>query len=916
MKDNGTNWKKLLWSLPEPLLVCEKNGQLTFANKAAALIFNEVEGRHITALIPQLTDESELANWINQKNQREFETLVNGTLRRISWSCKLVDDDKQQDHVMLFPAIKPDGDSRDKSAQENIFELFKKQFGISVEDPEMLFRKLFTDSPIGIALIDSVTKRFADCNAALIQMLGYNKLEIQQHSYFDITPKRYHQLDRVQTDSLYIAGRFGPYEKAFYHKNGNPVQVIMHGLSFFKSDGNRMVMIFVQDISEHSAVKAALQEHKNWVKVLFEETPKAYFIADLKGVLLEANQMSEQLIGESKNKLIGKSLLQMRQLPLSEVPKVASMLAKNSIGKQSLAQQIILNQDDGKKQIIELSSYPVTIGERRLILGTARDITERHAYEQELISERNKARRYLDIAGSVIIGFNRDLTVRLINQAGCLIVGKEKEEIIGKDWSVLLRPGTERDDIQIFLKKAFSTNSIPQEAVEVKLFTRDGLAHYFLWKNTLLFDEDGVVNGILSSGLDVTELKQTQNLLSDKELKTSRLNQLSQLALQIEDKKSDWIALSEKLQEMMQCDVCYITTWDENKKQAIPLAAPEALYDYYINYRTKPHQKSLTQSVLEQGEALIVQNAETTAHISSEISHDFKTKSGLGLPMIVGEEKLGAILVGFNSYHNFSTTEVEWAVLAANHVALALHKSKLINELKKSNEDKDRFFSILSHDLKSPLSGLEHLVLLLKENQQKLSKAELAEMLQTIHETTRNLNILIDNMLSWSRLNRGLLKLRKEQFDLNELINEVCNLLENRANEKKISLCKNIDSSISLEADREMLKAVLRNLVNNAIKFSYPESEIRIKSKLNANTIALIVEDDGVGIKDEHLEQLHKSGNMPSTPGTAQETGTGLGLLIIQEFVKLHQGRLLVQSKLQKGSTFTVELPSHTKTYS
>ncbi len=100
----------------------------------------------------------------------------------------------------------------------------------------------------------------------------------------------------------------------------------------------------------------------------------------------------------------------------------------------------------------------------------------------------------------------------------------------------------------------------------------------------------------------------------------------------------------------------YITIWDEKHTKAIPLAAPVNLYDYYINYTYEPDHKSLTQSVLENGEALVIQNAEDTSYISQSITKDFKTKSGLGLPMIVGDQKLGAILVGFN--RNMSLVQV------------------------------------------------------------------------------------------------------------------------------------------------------------------------------------------------------------------------------------------------------------------
>ncbi|MBZ0243823.1 MAG: PAS domain S-box protein, partial [Bacteroidales bacterium] len=399
MKANETDWKKLLWSLPEPLLISSTKGQIIFANKSATLIFKEVEGQPISMLIPQFANETNFSDWISQENQRLFETLINNTPQQISWKCSMAEASEQQQKLfLLLPEVKPADESSNGSTQQNDFELFKEQFELSVDDPKIFLSKLFTDSPIGIALIDSETKRFTDCNAALTQVLGYTKPELQQYTYFDITPKRYYQLDRIQTEALHISGCFGPYEKAYYHKNGHAVHVLVHGLSFFKSNGSRMVLVFVQDISEHSAIKVRLREYEDRVNLLFQETPEAHFITDMKGILVDANRASEQLIGNSKNKMLGESLLQMKQLPLSEVPKAASMLAQNAIGKQCLNQHIVLDKGIDKKQIIELSTYPVNINNSRHILGIARDITEQKTYELEIISERNKARRYLDIA--------------------------------------------------------------------------------------------------------------------------------------------------------------------------------------------------------------------------------------------------------------------------------------------------------------------------------------------------------------------------------------------------------------------------------------------------------------------------------------------------------------------------------------
>jgi PAS domain S-box-containing protein len=749
----------------------------------------------------------------------------------------------------------------------------------------------------------------------MTKILGYSKAELQQLTYFDITPKRFHQLDRIQTEALYISGQFGPYEKEYFHKDGHPVTVILHGESFFKENGERMVWLYIQDISQQKEMSIKLKNSLNSVKILFDEAPEAYLLTDIKGHLIDANTAAEQLFKLSKTNYIGKNLLHLSQLPLSEVPKVAIVLAQHAMGKSSKPYELILQRDEFNKIILEVRTFNVTMSEKTRLLTIAREITDRKNYEQQIINEKNKAQQYLDIAGSAIIGIKPDHSISLINQAGCRLAGFEKPELIGQQWTTLLKNDQETENIKHFLNHCFNEAKTPDEAVESKLGLLDGKTITFLWKTTLIYKDDGSIDCLLASGIDITELKRVQQLLIEKELKSAHLNQISQLALQPQTDKRHWIKLAESLKELMQSNECYITAWDEENLLPIPIAAHKAMFDLFIEPDTNLKQETFTKTVLEEGKPVVVSDPSKYPYNNNLFPKHLNAKSYIGFPMIVGEEKLGTIIFGYLDNHQFTHDELEWGSFAANHLALALHKSKLIEELRKSNATKDRFFSVLSHDLKSPFAGIETLTNLLLENYPPANEEEQLSMLKTLHETVKQLNTLIDQLLSWNRLERGLMPLNPEQLVVNDLVKEVCKQLKTEVEAKNIILQTKIPDNTLVEADERMLQSVLRNICQNAIKFTYPNQKIWISAKSDSAKVEIQIKDEGIGMSKETLDNLFEMESPKSQVGTSGEKGTGLGLLIAHEFIKLHQGNIQVESKPGKGSTFSVILPRHSTSF-
>lgn len=230
-------------------------------------------------------------------------------------------------------------------------------------------------------------------------------------------------------------------------------------------------------------------------------------------------------------------------------------------------------------------------------------------------------------------------------------------------------------------------------------------------------------------------------------------------------------------------------------------------------------------------------------------------------------------------------------------------------ELKKHNADKDRFISVLAHDLKSPFSALLGFSDLLLENLHKYDMQKIEFQIKAINQTVHNTYDLLEQILLWAKTQSGKLTLKMQKFNFAEITNEIINIFENQANEKQIKItCFETEKTI-LNADLNMYKTILRNLISNAIKFTNQNGQINIYAeKKHINTI-ITVSDNGIGIDKSVIPKLWKLTEHYSTTGTNNEKGTGFGLIISKELIEKQGGQIWVESEVRKGSNFKFTLP-------
>ncbi|MCC6550677.1 MAG: HAMP domain-containing histidine kinase [Ignavibacteriaceae bacterium] len=240
----------------------------------------------------------------------------------------------------------------------------------------------------------------------------------------------------------------------------------------------------------------------------------------------------------------------------------------------------------------------------------------------------------------------------------------------------------------------------------------------------------------------------------------------------------------------------------------------------------------------------------------------------------------------------------------------ALKKLESTNEeLVSLNNTKDKFFSIIAHDLRSPFQGFLGLTEILADKESNFSQEEFRLYSETLFETAQGLYSLLENLLKWSQIQKNILQIDKKRFDAAEAVRYVLLQLNQVAQVKGISLTVQVQEGILLYADENMIQTIIRNLISNAIKFSWRNGKISVNSIIENGKCVISVSDNGVGISPEDQQKLFRIDTKFNSKGTEGEASTGLGLLLCREFAEKNEGKLYLTSEEGKGSTFSLILP-------
>ncbi len=340
----------------------------------------------------------------------------------------------------------------------------------------------------------------------------------------------------------------------------------------------------------------------------------------------------------------------------------------------------------------------------------------------------------------------------------------------------------------------------------------------------------------------------------------------------------------------------------------------DAMY-IIVDGRVKVHDDDYIFSVLNKGDVFgkyyLLDKKERSATVTA-LSHSFLYRFSQELFYAITRNETTVItgvlraLVGRLRDMNLAEEQ-----LAAQNREIIRQKEELEKQKKELidlNTTKDKFFSIIAHDLRSPITTLISLSEMLRTDIDLLTGKETHEILASLHDLSKSHLKLLDNLLQWARVQTGRMEANPEKFNLVRIIDQVVGFYTVTAFEKQVNLASSAEGEIMVFADKNMIRTVLRNLVSNALKYTAMEGAVVLGAKRLPDRIEVMVKDNGLGMAPEMVAKLFKLDQTFSTAGTADEQGTGLGLILCKEFIEKNRGTISVESVHGHGSTFRFTL--------
>jgi len=331
--------------------------------------------------------------------------------------------------------------------------------------------------------------------------------------------------------------------------------------------------------------------------------------------------------------------------------------------------------------------------------------------------------------------------------------------------------------------------------------------------------------------------------------------------------------------------------------------------------------KSCTAFVFRSKKSLILTNEMFDRLIDSKEVEliGSPSPSWLGVPLQTPNGIIGVLVIQHYEEENiYHINDIEFLESIGTQVAVAIERKladeeiKLQNQkLSKLNAEKDKLFSIIAHDLRSPFSGLMNLTEIMGNQSESFSVHEYMELSKSLHDSAGNLYKLINNLFEWAQLQKGSILFSPSLLNLHYIVSKAIESSSLHAQKKFIKITNNVPETICVYADEHMLNSVIRNLISNAVKFTEINGNVTIIAD-NAliGSVQISVTDSGIGMSDVLIKKLFTIGEKIGSEGTAGELSTGLGLLICKEFVDKHNGSICVNSELGIGSTFTITIPN------
>ena len=461
--------------------------------------------------------------------------------------------------------------------------------------------------------------------------------------------------------------------------------------------------------------------------------------------------------------------------------------------------------------------------------------------------------------------------IRNVNKLAELIIGQDTEKIVGKNIIEFI-PEKEADQFRKIVKESFLTSAPITTEMMIKI--SDGSNLNILSMFRCFKDHDTNNEFCVLAMIDFTPQKMKEEIIRDSEERFKNMANTAPVMI--------WIADVEGLFSFV-------------NKVWLDYSGGELGSQLGINWLNNVHPDDLEKLVNNYQMALKTKKSFSIEFRLMDKRRKYEWMLIKGTPRYTRADTYMGFIGSCISIHDQKEFEAKI--------------SNLNEELIQTIATKDKFFSIISHDLRSPLSGLMGILDILNTEYESLEEKQKREFINDAAVVSKTTFTLMENLLEWSRIQTGKINYRPEMLKIQRLVYNIAALYEQNLKNKEIEFINSIEPDLFVFADRSMTETIFRNLISNAIKFTKTGGKIIISNKMENEMAIVIVKDTGVGIEQENIPKLFRVDAGFSTKGTKEESGTGLGLIICKELAEKQKGKIWVESKKNEGSTFYFSVP-------
>jgi PAS domain S-box-containing protein len=737
-----------------------------------------------------------------------------------------------------------------------------------IERKLLFMSKAMNSINVAIGISDASGKHIYQ-NKATTKLFGYTTEEMETGRNVVKDPN----IAKDMYDNI-MGGKSWEGELEMVKKSGEIFPAYEYADAIKNDDGDIVGLIgIVTDMSKIKDTEILLKASETRYRRLFEAAKDGILILDAdSGKILDVNPFLVNLLGFSKEQFIEKFIWDIGFFKdiVSNKEKFLQLKTDEYVRYDNLP----IESYDGNQVNVEFVSNVYLANGHKVVQCNIRDITEKRKIDEALIESEAKFKNIFNKSPIGIALYGDDGILHEMNESCLEIFGIESYEDI-------LYMNLFHDQQKIELKKILDDKlywegNVNFDFDKIKTYgklktTRSGKA--YLNMTVVKYKFNGASYMIMVQ--DVTEMIQKNEEIQRSELIFKTIFEESPLGKELYDEDGLLLEVN---------DSCLEIFGVVDKKDIINFKLFE--------------DPNLPPDIKE-----ILDKEKIYEHII-EFDFDLVKKHNLYRTKKTGKYFLNIII----NEVNYGSTK-SYLV----NVQDVTERRKYLQQLEELNNTKDKFFSIISHDLRSPFNSIIGFSSILNDNYDKWSDTERKDAIKNIEQASKNTFNLLQNLLDWSITQSKKTKFNPEYVDFSNIVNNTIRMLKPQAEMKHIKITTCVAFNTTIHVDENMIQTVVRNMLSNAIKYTKKNGKIIISNKKieenGVKYLQICIQDNGIGISEENINKLFKLGEKFKSTGTFGEKGSSLGLIICKEFIEKHNGRIWVESELGKGSNFYFTVP-------